>query len=271
VRIRRTVASATVALLCLALTGCGQQSDVNAGNTPALAGPPAADANAVAERIAEAAHLDRAGFLRAVRRSVKTNPGAHLVLGLTMGSLSIDATGEVSFTGRDAIEARMTMSTTRGTASLQVRGVRGLYYYHVERRMRPGTFFVIDPATAVTALGADLAKIKDQLEPLSSLIAMSDGYRKVRRLGIESVDGEALGHYRLEVDAKAGLRGRGVALPPGLARTWHYDVWLDQYKRVRTIRFKTRGLEFDADYTRWDRPVKVVAPKPGRIVGMPNV
>ena len=189
-----------------------------------------------------------------------------MTLDLNTATGAMSAEGDVRYRGAGS-DLRMTMQMPTGRTEMRL--VDGKLYLSMPPMTPAGKFLEVDPNEAGGPFAGMFAGIDRQLDPASTFGAFEKGLRKVDYLGEETVDGEPMGHYRLTVDTRTGLRALGQQVPGGVPRTMTYDLWLDRKDLVRRLRMQLSGLSMDMAMSRWGEKVRVTAPPPSAVISTP--
>lgn len=264
---RRLVATlACTSLLGLTLAGCGGDTQATADSdsaTPTTTSTPtsstsrsAGDSGSASGSAANAAFLDR------LETGMGQTGSVHVSMKMT-GPASMTAEGDTTY-GPDGNEMQLRMKMAgMATGAIEMVVVGGTAYMAMPGVTKPGQFFEVDKSNP--ALGS----LDDGLSPEDSLAAFQAGLKSVDDLGSAEIDGEAVSHYRLHLDAEAALDAAGQATVPGLPDTLVYDVWLDEDDHMRRLTYSLAGTEMTMDMTGWGQQVHIAAPAPRDIVPAP--
>ena len=156
------------------------------------------------------------------------------------------------------------------SGGVEMRMVDGVIYMAMPPMTPKGKFLKIDPNDNSNPMAGQFSGLGDQMDPLRSFDAFDTGLKKVDYLGVESVDGEDMGHYVLTVDTAAGMKALGQQVPQGLPKTMTYDVWLDQDDLLRRMQMQLAGISMDMRMSDWGKKVTVTAPPAGALVQVPS-
>ena len=266
---------ASSALLLAAVAGCGTSAS-NDVQAPALSGAPSAvpsaagvDAGTPAPtpKPKPAIHgLDRAQLIEAMKSAFERKPSAHMHMVMSGSSAQMTATGDVRY-GATGPEMKMRMQLPSvGAQNAEVRFVGGIMYIAVPPMTPAGKFVKVDPNAANSPFGNSLNGLSDAMNPKSTFATFDRGLKKSRYLGVESVNGEDMGHYVLTVSTAAA----GGGPVPGAPRRVTYDLWLDRDNLMRKLQMSVSGVGLDMDISRWGEPVHVTAPPSVDIITPPG-
>jgi hypothetical protein len=269
-RARQATASALGAILLVGgLSGCATSEVADASNTPALAGPPStAKPRAVAKQATthprRAAPMTRIEMLRALSDLPRKKRSVHLAVELRTRALTITGDGTMSYSPTDpAMELEMAGSSV-SSDYVEVVAVHGLFFFAIPGVVPDGKYARIDPMSPTSPMGPDFAKLSGQLDPLSALLALHDGFRGMHYTGRGTVYGEAMTTYSLTVDLRAGAASRGVRVP---ATTVTYHLWFGSQRLLRKETVQIDGVKVTVEYDRWGEPVHISQPAPSEMAG----
>jgi hypothetical protein len=276
---RRIVAATLVVPLLLAVTGCRVDEGANADNTPALAGPPPDPDQATATGNVRAAPADgrvpRIGLrklVRVTRHALATKKGVHLDFEMRSRSLTVTGKGDEHLNpGTPALDEEIATSNARVPQILAVL-TPGKMWVSVEGIMPAGSWAPVDVATSDGLFGPDSAVISSALDPMSAMMANRAGFLRLRYLGPSRLYGVPMAHYRLRVDGRRAVAGRGgsLATQQAMAGRFDYELWLDHDQLVRKLVLRLGGVRFGFEMSDWGKRVHVRLPRAGSLVAPPQ-
>jgi hypothetical protein len=121
---------------------------------------------------------------------------------------------------------------------------------------------------AARPLGADFAKISDELDGLSTLLDQRPAFRQVHYTGRRDLYGHSMASYRLVVDTKVGLAVRGLsALAPKLPPKVIFKLWFDRHHLLRKMLWRVNRIRLTSEMSDWGKHVRVNAPRSSRLIG----
>lgn len=178
--------------------------------------------------------------------------------------LDTSSTGVIDFTGDSP---RLQMSLTGGPlpegTTADIRLVEdGMY---MDTGFSGGKFIKV-PADQIAATGIDLSDI----DPSRAARSFAEAASKVTYVGTESVRGESLHRYTLELDpSRLDLPGRAQGQAP---KRVDYDAWFDRDGLLRKVttamgKYGTTTVTYDD----WGAPVSISAPPASDVMEMPTL
>jgi hypothetical protein len=269
-RARQATASALGVILLLgALSGCATPEVADASNTPALAGPPPKAApRAVAKRAEthprRAAPMTRTEMLRVLSDLPRKKRSVHLTIELRTRALTVTGDGVMSYSPTDPAMQLELAGSSVSSDYVEVVAVHGQFFFAIPGVVPEGKYVRIDPRSPTSPMGPDFARLSGQLDPLSALLALHDGFRGARYTGRGTVYGEAMTTYSLTVDLKAGVASRGARVP---ASRVTYHLWFGSQRLLRQETVQVGGVKVTVQYDRWGAPVHVSQPAPSEMAG----
>lgn len=276
---RRIVAATIVLPLLLAAAGCRDDQGANAENTPALAGPPQEPGEASAAGDTQPATGDervpRIGlrrFVKVTRHVLATKRGVHLDFEIRSRSITVTAKADEHLNpGTPALDEEIATSNARVPQMLAVM-TPGKLWVSVEGFMPAGSWAPVDVATSNGLFGPDSALISSALDPMSAMMANHAGFLRLQYLGPSQLYGIPMAHYKLHVDGRRAVAGRGAspATQRAMSRRFAYEMWLDHDQLIRKIVLRLGDVRFGFEMSDWGKPVHVRLPKPGSLVAPPR-
>lgn len=262
---RRLLIPATV-LACLSLTAC--QGGDEPGVAPSGAESSAASASPAVGSPSASPALDATArdFLRRLERGIGTSGTAHMAMKVG-GPAKSQAEGDLRY-DEDGSELRLTTRTRLlGDRPFELVVLRDAAYLSIPGATRPGTFFEVDPADPRFE---QLAGSSVSMSPAESVKGFRAGLVSVEDRGRDTVQGEPVTRYDVEVDSARALQAQGAEAVPGIPETLTYQVWLDGQDRMRRMTLTIQGIDLRIDLSDWGRPVEIEAPDESRIVEAPQ-
>jgi lipoprotein LprG len=256
----RGLALALTAGVVLSLAGCG-----NEGNT----GPGYASKDNVVEAEDANAPLTRDQFMPATYQASVKAGSAHMTMRMT-GPAAMSAQGDVSYVAGGS-EMQMTVSMPQmRNRKMEMRFVDQMVYMQIPGLTPAGKFVAIDPKDQSSPLGKSFAGLSDQMDPMSSVKAMTGAVTSLERVGQGSIKGTSMDHYRVSVDAAKVLKKTGQPVPASMPTSITYDMWLDEDNLMRRMTFALSGTSFDSEFSKWGEPVKIARPAASELVKQPT-
>ena len=120
-------------------------------------------------------------------------------------------------------------------------------------------------------LAKSFAGTADQMDPLASFKTAEKAVRSADRVGTDPGRGE-VDHYKVVLDTAALVKNLdpAAAKQAQIPETVTYDMWLDSKNLLRRMSFSMSGVDFEAEMSRWGKPVTVHSPPANDIVTMPQ-
>lgn len=254
VRLRRTLAAATLPLVLLGLSACSGEEE------PAPAAESQSEEVAQSEPTIEAGEqVDTAEFVERLEAGVDATTTARMSLEATGGELEISVEGDVDYsTEPPALAATITVP---GVDGLAVRILEGVAYAQLPG-VTQGKFVRYDLDDPQNPLQGDFA---DLLDPKASFETFEAGLDTVTFVGTEDLDDTATEHYRLSVETSRLEPESAASLPAVL----EYDVWVDAEDRVRQFVIDISGTELTTTVSDYGEPVDIQAPPRSQILENP--
>lgn len=224
-----------------------------------------ADQNLAAGR---AGSWDEKTIVPAMMAAVADQKTAHVTMTTAAGGMSMDAAGDLAFRGPDQDMELVMDGAAMGVERIEIRMVDQVVYLAMPPMTPAGKFVEIKPGSDSPLAG--MVGQMQGVDPRDTFRAFESGLEDVMFLGVESVDGEELEHYRLTVDiAKAQLQG--MPRSGGMRRKVRYDMWLDQDALMRRAEFSlAQQVSVVMEMSDWGEPVAIKAPARKDIVQAPG-
>ncbi|HET7386153.1 MAG TPA: LppX_LprAFG lipoprotein [Nocardioidaceae bacterium] len=283
----RLAAGGLVAVALLGVSACnGDNADaraqtgasVSAPSTPATSeapavssSPPSPTPKTKAPKTVKVSHLSAKTLVPALQKALATHKSAHMRMQISSKGLSMTADGHASYGPHPAM--RMTMHVPQlGTGDIELRFMGDTAYIAIPPMTPPGKFVKFDASDPNNPLGPDLGQIRGQLSPSRTFDGFEAGLKSVDFIGVESVDGEPMGHYLLTLDSAKALKATtGQKQPPGTPKTVSYDLWVDRHNLMRRLQMNISGTGIDISADDWGKPVHVQAPPAKDVVSLSSL
>jgi hypothetical protein len=257
--LRRAAVAAALPLALGSLAACGS-NDSSSTATDAAAAAPKTDSSGA---------VDPTDFLNTMKAAAKQITTARFTMSMDLSGQTVDANGALDMTGdKPAMQISMDMGST-GTAEMRL--VEGVMYVQ-DPTGSSGKFYKMDlsdPNSPLSGMGDTLSNF----DPQSMIDKMSpDTFRKVTDLGQETVDGQSLEHYRVDLDTSAASKVLGnlpssASMPKNIA----YDMWLDDQNRMTRFTMTMKNVaQVKATYSDYGADVNITAPDPSDVIEMPS-
>jgi hypothetical protein len=255
--------AASLIILAAGLSACQDPNDPSPENTPALAGPP----KQVAHRAAVRQHkMTRPQVVKALAAGPAKRRFAHIDLELRTRAITVTGSGDMAYSpSNPAFELELAGSCLCADHLDMVIANRQMFF-HIPG-MTEGSYTRIDPEKSQGLFARGFGRISKELDPLSALLAMRPGFRKVHYTGRSSLYGHPMSTYTLAVDSHVGLGARGLPVPAGAARKLIYHLWFDKHRMLDKITLDWGGLRMNAEMSDWGEPVHIRPPSPRQLVG----
>ncbi|MBO0843840.1 MAG: LppX_LprAFG lipoprotein [Nocardioides sp.] len=257
--LRKAAIAAALPLALGSLVACG------GNNSSSTADDPAATSGAATPK----GSVGPTKFLDTMKAAAKQITTARFTLSMDLSGQSVDANGALDMTGdKPAMEISM---DTAGTGHTEMRLVDGNMY--IQDPMVGSSTFVkmdlSDPNSPLAGAGGALTNF----DPQSMIDQMpAKAFRKVTDLGRQTVDGQTLEHYRVDLDTSAAGKLLGdlpssASLPSNIG----YDVWLDDQNRMVKFEMTMKKVaQVTATYSDYGADVNITAPDPSDVKALPS-
>jgi hypothetical protein len=270
----RAARAACVPVLLLALGACSTDDtrQVAADSAPSsAASSPAEDAPA-----APVADSDESGqgswdeetLVPAMMAAIEDQQTAHVTMAVTGDGATMDAEGDLVFRGKRSEMAMVMDGAAFGGGTVELRVVDRVAYLSMPPMTPEGKFVEVRPGDPDSPLAGMAGKM--HVDPRDSVKAFRTGLREVTFVGVESVDGEELEHYRITVDVRAAAKAQGMPPMAGAPKTVDYDMWLDGDALMRRMELDMSGVTIEMQLSAWGEPVTIEAPARKDVVDAPN-
>lgn len=275
-RVTRWSAAAAAAVVLAGLGGCGGGDEPVADESPAVgtgSSPPASESGEPESEEPEPTEAegvpggyDAAELIAALKAAIADKESAHITL-RSGGPEGLSGEGDVSYAG-DSSAMRMEMQAPQmGAGTMEIRLVDGVMYVAMPPMTPEGKFIrwdTDDPNSPFGDLGGVLSG-----DPRAAFGAFEAGLKEATYVGEEEVDGEAMDHYVLTVDAKKAGEAQGIPVQPG-TEDITYDVWVDGEDLMRRMEFGSGADGMTMTMSDWGAPVSVEAPPASAVMQMPG-
>lgn len=261
--------SCLVATVCLALTGCQDDSEPAAApsSSSTASADPSSGSPSASPSPSTSPGLDATAeeFLARLRRGMGTRGSAHMEMTVS-GPAASRSSGDLRYDARGS-EIRLTSRTpVLGSGELQIVVLRDAAYVSIPGLTPRGRYIRIgtdDPRFEQLA-GASL-----QLSPEQSVKAFRAGLISVEDRGRDTVQGVATTRYEVTADSVRALQAQGGDVVPGMPETLTYQVWLDREDHMRRMGLRIRGVRLAMELSRWGEPVDIQRPPRSALVDPP--
>jgi lipoprotein LprG len=256
----RTLAITVTAGMAFGLAGCGNEAD---------SGPGFASKDKTVE-VDQGAALSKSEIMTAAYQASAKAGSAHMAMTMKMGGQATRLQGDVSYAGaRTAMQA--TMSAPQMGGKMEIRYVDKIVYLQIPGVTPAGKFLSVDPSDPTSPMAKAYAGLSDQMDPMASLKAAQSAVVSADRVGKGTVQGVAVDHYKVVVDAAKMLSKQSAAVRAQLPKTVTYEMWLDAKNLVRRMTFDLAGTTAEIEMSDWGKPVTVKRPAASDIVKAPKV
>jgi hypothetical protein len=272
--LRKAAIAAVVPLALGSLAACGNgdsttAADPQASTSDSPSSPSSSSTPDDTESSSTGEAVDPADFVATLKTAAKAVTTARFTMSMDLGGQTVDAKGALDMTG-DKPAMQLTMDLTGMGTPSEMRMVDGVMY--IEPPGSGGKFVKVDLSDPSGPLGGYGDALTDY-DPQSMINSMSpDAFKKVTDLGAETVGGQQLEHYRINLDTAAATKmfqnlPRSGATP----KTLIYDLWLDSQSRLARFKMVVKGVSaVTATYSDYGAKVNITAPDPSDIVAVPG-
>ena len=258
--VARSLAVTLAVGVSFGLAGCGNE---NAGK--GLASADGGDVTYAREA------LPKDDIMRATYDAAMKARSAHMTMTMS-GKAQLSATGDLVY-GAHQPAMTMTMSMPQmSKGKIEMRMVGGIIYMQLPGMTPPGKFVAIDPKDKLSMLAKSFAGTADQMDPLASFKTAEKAVQSADRVGKQTLGGVEVDHYKVVLDTAALVKNLdpAAAKQAQIPETVTYDMWLDSKNLLRRMSFSMSGVDFEAEMSRWGKPVTVQSPPANDIVTMPQ-
>lgn len=253
-RLRRTLAAATISLAVVGLAACSSEDE-----PPPAAESQPEEAAGSGPSLDAGEQVDTTEFVDRLRTGVDASTTARMNLEATGGDLELSVEGDVDYSADPpALEATITVP---GVDGLAVTILEGFAYAQLPG-VTQGKYVRYDLDDPQNPLQGDFA---DLLDPKASFETFEAGLDSVTFVGTEDLEGTATEHFRLGVDTSRLEPETAESLPSVL----EYDVWVDAEDRVRQFVIDIAGTELTTTVSDYGEPVDIQAPPKSQILENP--
>lgn len=203
----------------------------------------------------------------AMQQALGDATSARVQMELT-GQIEMSVDGQMAMT-EEFEDGELEMTIEVQGQSIDLRMVDGLIYVSGPPATPAGKWLEVDPQDPQDPLAQQFANLIKSGDLSTTLDAFEKGLEDVEHVGAEEIDGEAVDHYVLAVDAAKAAEAQGQPAAPDMPETLDYDVWLTQDDLMRRVAFAFGPVEAEVNATEWGESVDVEAPAPDDIVERP--
>lgn len=278
--LRRTSAAAVAALALSSLASCGGDSDGD-GDEPSSAetSSSSTDEPSESDGAEPSDSEDKSDDAEAGGEEISTDEFVGIYL-VAMDQATT-ATFEMNFGGGMAVKGEGVADFSESPPAMKLNMIDATTKQKQEVIIVDGIMYLRLPDTSYIKydlndpnglLGSDLT---DQLDPAAMAEVFEKGITAASYVGEDDVDGEAMEHYRVELDAKALLDG--AKLPKGaasdaVAEEVTFDIWFDDdgYFRRQEADLGASAGTVALSYDNWGEPVSIEAPPTSKITELPG-
>jgi hypothetical protein len=266
--IRKAAACAVLPLALASLTACGGgTSSSSVAADPQESSTPTSSASVSTP--GEGKTVDSAQFLDMVKAAAKKITTAKFHMKMDFSGQSIFADGALDMTGSTPA-MQMSMDLTGMGTPTDLRLVDGAMYIGVPGQN--GKFMKMDlndPNGPLGGLGDTLGSI----DPQAMMDQMSpDAFKKVTYVGTDTVGGQQLKHYTVDLDTSAipMLKGLPSSATASMPKSMGYDLWLDDQGRMAQFKMLVKKfVSMTMSYSDFGTSVDITAPDPSQVQSMP--
>lgn len=260
------VSAAAMALALASLAACGgDDGERDGGETSAESSSPSTDvAEGVDAEAGEEIAPDEFVDLYVDAMDKATTASFEMTFG---GSMAVTGSGVADFSETPpAMNLTLTdANTEQGQEMILVDGIMYL-------RLPDKSYMKYDLTDPNGLLGSDLT---EQLDPSAMADVFEKGITDSLYLGEEDVDGEAMEHYRLELDSAVLLEEAelpSAAPSDAIAEDITFDLWFDDdgYFRRQDADLGGSAGTVELSYDNWGEPVEITAPPKAKLKELPG-
>ena len=275
--LRRTTAAAALLVALASLTACGGDTTGKAGESsePSTSESTSSATTSIEPTEADTPSVSTGGeeidpseFIDAYTAALEQATTAHIAMEFHGGPLASTIDGDADFSSSPP-NMRMTIPDPTTGKKQEFVLVDGSMYIQVAKNKYIKTDLKDSPLGTST----------DFLDPTSIIDTLSKGITGATYFGPEDVDGEALEHYNIVVDAKtlidafaAGQEGGqdipSGALPDDLAFDSYFDG--DGFLRRTSVDLGDQLGSTTVDYDQWGQSVSIEAPPASQVQQLPG-
>jgi hypothetical protein len=266
--LRRSLAALALPLLLGGLAACGSDDE---GADPAASSSSSTESDESSET-ESGGEVDKAAFVDDLKAGLQASSTAKMTMHMDMGGQALHADGAVDYTTSPPQMALTMESPAAAGESIEMRLVDKILYMNMGQ-MTNDKFVSYDLSDAAN-LPPGMDQLTNTMNPLAAFDSFEEGVQSVVFVGDEDVDGEEVGHYKIEVDTSKIEQFKDLPTQAELPKTVAYDLWLDDQDRMRkmTMSMDMGGapMEMEVAFSEWDEPVDIAAPAASEIVEQPQ-
>ena len=263
--VRKAAAVAVLPLALSSLAACGGNSSSSTATDPAAT----TSASSSASTPPQGQTVDSAQFLSMVKSAASKITTAKFKMNMDFSGQTIGATGAMDMTGSSPA-MQMSMDLSGMGTPTDMRLVGGAMYIAVPGQA--GKYMKMDLTDPNGPLGS-LGDTLGSLDPQAMMNQMSpDAFKKVTYVGTESVNGQQLKHYTVELDTTAipMMKNLPKSATASIPHTMGYDLWLDGQGRMVQFKMMVKKLmQMTMTYSGFGTSVSIKAPNPSQVESMP--
>ena len=255
------VRTGIVLLAMAAASGCSSESAGDdtrqVADDPASSSSPSSDGEtSPPAEPEEACELDRKTLLPAMESAMAKDATARMTMEMSGPQGPVFAFDAVIAYTRGGPEMELASSLPKDPFAL----------VYVDDRFFVSPTGEKGPLTEVDASDPIAEQMQEQVgsvDVTSSFDAWRAGLESVDTVGEESIGGEPVCQYTLEVDTAAAMSTTGEPMPQGMPDTIVYRLSLTTDDLMRRVQFDLGGFTSELNATRWNEPVKIEVPVTG--------
>ncbi|TDD57925.1 hypothetical protein E1263_21370 [Kribbella antibiotica] len=113
---------------------------------------------------------------------------------------------------------------------------------------------------------AELDSLLKSGDPTQAFKSFDKSLVSVKFVGEDTIVGEKMEQYEVNLNAAKMLATQGKKLPKGMPATIPYTLWMDKSHRVRRMEFDVSGVSMEMTLSDYNKPVSITAPPASKIV-----
>lgn len=254
---RKLLVAATVPVLALGVTACGDQTTDEAASAD----------EAAADLPAEGEEVDVDDFVADMKEGVQSATTAKTSMTMSFGGSSMEAKGDLDYTAEPPSMAMTMTSQGASMDEMELRMLDGIMYMNMGQMSQDK--FVRFDLSDKASLPPGMAGLEEQMDPLAAFDEFGPALKSVTFEGTEDVDGEDLNHFTLQVDTSKIASLKSVPASAGMPPEVEYDVWFDGEYLMRQMEVSmdmSTPVDIEAKMYDWGEPVQIEAPPKDEVV-----
>ena len=239
-------------------SGSSQAADAPSSSTASDATPsPDPTASDSPATLDDGGQVAVADFVARIRKGLEATDTAHMDVTMSGTGGEMTASGDVDYT---VTPPNMSMTMKLGPQTMTMLLLDKVMY--VQSAQQGDKFVKYDLDDPNNPLGPSFTQ---QLDPNSSMEALTQAVSSVSSQGSEKVGGQQLDHYAMTIDPSKLANGQTAGTPTELV----VDVWLDDQDRMVQTKMDLGAVKYLATLSNLDAKVTLEAPPESKVITPP--